>query len=103
MHLRLLAIVFLFSINITAQTIIDVRSTSEWDSGHLETAIHVEWQSISDITSYIDKNEEIYLYCRSGNRSGKAMKILLDNGFINVINAGSINEASQLLNIKISN
>ena len=61
MHLRLLAIVFLFSINITAQTIIDVRSTSEWDSGHLETAIHVEWQSISDITSYIDKNEEIFI------------------------------------------
>ena len=49
----------------------------------------------------ITKDQPIYLYCRSGNRSGKATKILEDAGYINVINAGSIQEASKLLGINI--
>ena len=75
----------------------------EWNSGHLESAINIEWQNITSIQSNIPKNEEIYLYCRSGNRSGKATKILLDAGYTNVINAGSIEEASSLLDINIIN
>ena len=61
----------------------------------------IEWQDILEISSDIPKDEEIYLYCRSGNRSGKATKILLDAGYINAKNAGSISEASKLLNTKI--
>ena len=76
---------------------------NEWNSGHLESAIHIEWQNITSIQSNIPKNEEIYLYCRSGKRSGKATKILLDAGYSNVINAGSIEEASALLDINIMN
>jgi phage shock protein E len=53
------------------------------------------------LSSDINKDEKIYLYCRSGNRSGKATKILEDAGYINVINAGSIQEASKLLGINI--
>ena len=49
------------------------------------------------------KDEEIYLYCRSGNRSGKANIILIDAGYQNTINAGSIKEASELLGINIIN
>ena len=51
--------------------------------------------------SDIQKDEEIYLYCRSGNRSGKATQILLEAGYINAKNAGSIFDASELLGIKI--
>ena len=68
-----------------------------------ESAINVEWQNITSIESLISKDEEIYLYCRSGNRSGKAAKISNEAGFINVTNAGSIQEASQLLDINIIN
>lgn len=89
--------------NCFALTVIDVRTSKEWKAGHLETAIHVQWEDILDISSNISKDEEIYLYCRSGNRSGKAAKILLENGFLNVTNAGSVNEASKLLDINISN
>ena len=60
---------------------------------------HIEWQVISekifDLTSNFDS--EIYLYCRSGNRSGKAKKILDDIGFTNVINAGGKEEASIMI------
>ena len=82
-------------------TVIDVRTEAEWNTGHLEGAFHIEWQDILELSSDIPKDEEIYLYCRSGNRSGKATKILLDAGYVNAKNAGSISEASKLLNTKI--
>ena len=82
-------------------TVIDVRTETEWDTGHLEGALHIEWQDILKIPSEIQKDEEIFLYCRSGNRSGKATKILIEAGYVNAKNAGSILNASELLNIKI--
>ena len=84
-----------------SMTVIDVRTEAEWKTGHLEGALHIEWQDILKIPSDIQKDEEIYLYCRSGNRSGKATKILLDAGYLKAKNAGSISEASKLLGIKI--
>ena len=84
-----------------SMTVIDVRTEAEWDTGHLEGALHIEWQDILNISSDVQKNEEIYLYCRSGNRSGKATKILIEAGYINAKNAGSIHNASELLSIKI--
>ena len=84
-----------------SMTVIDVRTEAEWNTGHLEGALHIEWQDVLKISSDVDKDEEIFLYCRSGNRSGKATKILLDAGYVNAKNAGSILNASELLNIKI--
>ena len=81
--------------------VVDVRTEAEWNTGHLEGALHIEWQDIVKISSSIRKDEEIFLYCRSGNRSGKATKILIDAGYINAKNAGSIADASETLGIKI--
>ena len=100
MHLRLLSLLF-FSLTSMSVTVVDVRTQDEWNRGHLEGALHIEWQDILQLSSDINKDEKIYLYCRSGNRSGKATKILEDAGFLNVINAGSIQEASKLLGINI--
>ena len=100
MHIRYIALL-LFSLTGMSLTVIDVRTEAEWNTGHLEGAFHIEWQDILELSSDIQKDEEIYLYCRSGNRSGKATKILLDAGYINAKNAGSISEASKLLNTKI--
>ena len=82
-------------------TVIDVRTEAELKTGHLEGALHIEWQDILKIPSDLQKDDEIYLYCRSGNRSGKATQILLKAGYINAKNAGSIFDASELLGIKI--
>ena len=92
---------FTFSLTSMSMTVIDVRTEAEWNIGHLEGALHIEWQEILKISSDIKKDEEIFLYCRSGNRSGKATKILLEAGYVNAKNAGSILNASELLNIKI--
>jgi phage shock protein E len=74
-----LLIVTMFSIlSLSAADVlvIDVRTQGEWDSGHLENAQHIEWQNILKLSETASKDQEIYLYCRSGNRSGKAAKIL---------------------------
>ena len=92
---------FTFSLTSMSMTVIDVRTEAEWNTGHLEGALHIEWQDVLKISSDVDKDEEIFLYCRSGNRSGKATKILLDAGYVNAKNAGSILDASELLDIKI--
>ena len=100
MLLRFLTL-FTFSLTSMSMTVIDVRTKAEWNTGHLEGALHIEWQDILKVPSDIQKDEEIFLYCRSGNRSGKATKILLEAGYVNAKNAGSILNASELLNIKI--
>ena len=102
MLLRFLLII-IFSLPGISLTIIDVRTEAEWKTGHLDGAIHIEWQDILQLSSKISKDEEIYLYCRSGNRSGKATKILTDAGYINALNAGSIEQASKFLNKEIIN
>jgi len=77
--------------------IIDVRTQSEWDSGHLKKAVHLPLDAFeSGIESLAkDKEETVYLYCRSGNRSGKALKIMQKLGYTNAVNAGGINEARE--------
>ena len=96
-------LILIFSLPGISLTIIDVRTEAEWKTGHLDGAIHIEWQDILQLSSKVSKDEEIYLYCRSGNRSGKATKILTDAGYMNALNAGSIEQASKLLNKEIIN
>ncbi|AQT62214.1 MerR family transcriptional regulator [Cellvibrio mixtus] len=69
---------------------IDVRTTEEFNAGHIEGAAHIPYEEIaariSEITT--DKNATIHLYCRSGNRSGIAQQTLQAMGFKNAINEG---------------
>ena len=83
--------------------IVDVRSLEEVKTGIIQDAIHIEWTKIDKEINNIDitKDRPIYLYCRSGNRSGKAAVILEKIGFTNVINAGGIDEAAKKLEKKI--
>lgn len=94
-----LGILFLPLIN--ANIVIDVRTPDEWSAGHLEGTKNIEWQDILNIKKSVSKDEQIYLYCRSGNRSGRATQILIDAGYSNVTNAGSLEQASNLLNLKV--
>ena len=83
--------------------VIDVRSLEEVKTGIIESAIHIEWTEIEKEISNkdISKDQSIYLYCRSGNRSGKATAILEKMGFTNAKNVGGIIEAAEKLDKKI--
>ena len=62
---------------------IDVRTDSEYDRGHIQNSIHIPLHEIQDRLNEIDslKNKNIIAYCRSGARSSKATKILIEAGF----------------------
>ena len=83
--------------------IVDVRSLEEVKTGIIQDAIHIEWTQIDEEINNIDitKDQPIFLYCRSGNRSGKAAVMLEKIVFKNVINAGGIDEAAKKLEKKI--
>ena len=97
--------IFLFSSLVSSNEIIviDVRSDAEVKTGIIQDAIHIEWTKIDKEITKIDisKDHAIYLYCRSGNRSGKALDILKNLGYVNVINAGGIKDAAKKLDKKI--
>tara|TARA_Y100000766_G_scaffold267569_1_gene262879 strand:+ start:914 stop:1165 length:252 start_codon:yes stop_codon:yes gene_type:complete len=81
--------------------LIDVRTPEEFELGHIEDSINIEWQNIELIEKTLQKDEKIYLYCRSGNRSQKATEILLALGYKDVKNLGGIKEASISIDKKI--
>ena len=82
---------------------IDVRTDEEWRAGYIEGAIHIPLSEIKkNIENYeISKDEEILLYCRSGNRSGRAKAILDELGYTNTTNIGGIESVSEEYNLKI--
>ena len=75
--------------------VIDVRTPDEFASGHLRKADHnfnVMSGELEQKLDSLDKNKTYYLYCRSGNRSGKAAQIMKQNGFEDVHNIGGFRD-----------
>lgn len=68
--------------------ILDVRTEREFNSGHIEGATLIPVQVLSSRLGELDKYKEepIFIYCRSGNRSTVAAKMLLDAGFTQIYN-----------------
>ena len=61
--------------------ILDVRTVSEFESGHLEGAINIPVEVLSSHLSGLNQNDELLVYCRTGNRSTTAVGILRENGY----------------------
>jgi phage shock protein E len=61
--------------------LIDVRTPAEYAEGHLAKAKLIPLQELEERLAEIDKGKPTLLYCRSGHRSGMALKILQDTGF----------------------
>lgn len=74
-------------------TIIDVRTKNEYDTGHVEGAIH---HDIMDIMSGtfpdVSKEEKIILYCESGNRAMMTKTLLMKEGFVDVTSMGGLGD-----------
>ena len=67
---------------------LDVRTPAEFAEGYIEGARLIDFQSgnFENEISSLDKNATYAVYCRSGNRSGQAVKVMHDAGFHNVYN-----------------
>ena len=68
--------------------IIDVRTPSEFSSGHIEEATNIDFYSndFMEKLKIVRKDVPIYLYCRSGGRSSSAMKKMRELGFSEIYN-----------------
>ena len=81
--------------------IIDVRTEVEWKAGHIKDAILIPYDQIkariAEVTT--NKSAHIALYCRSGRRSGIAIKSLQELGYLNVENLGSFDDARKNLGV----
>jgi rhodanese-related sulfurtransferase len=70
--------------------LIDVRTPEEYNAGHLANSKNIDFKSadFKAKISQLDKNKPMYLYCRTGNRSGKAVDTLKVLGFKEPYNIG---------------
>ncbi len=66
--------------------LIDVRTPEEFAEGHIPGAVNIDYhnEGFSSALDSLDKNKEYEIYCRSGNRSGKALDEMQKKGFKNV-------------------
>ena len=68
--------------------VVDVRTESEFQNGHILNAMHMPLgmfeSKIQDLDAY--KDRPIIASCQSGNRSGRAISLLKKRGFTNIYN-----------------
>jgi phage shock protein E len=64
--------------------ILDVRTVTEFNDGHIGGAINIPVEELSSRLSELNKNDELLVYCRTGNRSATAVSILEDAGFTKI-------------------
>lgn len=65
----------------TSLIILDVRTLQEYEEGHIDGAINIPVQELEKRLNELSKDEEILIYCRTGNRSSQAVRILESNGY----------------------
>jgi len=83
--------------------VIDVRTQAEWDAGHLQGALLIPYDRIETgiVTAAVDKKTRIYLYCRTGRRTGIAFDVLKKAGYEDLVNLGTLENAAKTLNREV--
>jgi len=82
-----------FSAKINAEKnlqLLDIRTIGEYKSGHLKNAKLINFYDPNFAKNIeaagLDKNIPVYIYCRSGNRSGHAVALFKRLGFKHIVN-----------------
>jgi len=79
--------------------LIDVRSASEFEAGHILQATNIPVDRIEMVAPAVvkQKNKVLLLHCSTGMRCNAAKKKLEDLGYTQVFNVGSYQRAEKLL------
>ena len=81
----------------TNDVLVDVRTPAEFKEGHVKDALHADFNA-GEFAAQVkgwDKTKTYYLYCASGNRSGKAARLMHQAGFKHVYNLGGYNSLKE--------
>jgi phage shock protein E len=83
--------------------IIDVRTPAEFATGHLENALNIDVQSpdFQAQVSTLDPEASYFIYCRSGSRSQQAISKMVNLGFTEMRDGGSVQEATDSSGIPV--
>jgi rhodanese-related sulfurtransferase len=84
--------------------VLDVRESADFDGGHIRNAKNIPMSSLKSQLDSLekDKDKPILMYCRSGNLSGKACRLLKKAGFSNVHNLAGGMQGWQDANLPIT-
>ncbi len=75
----------------TGATLLDVRSTTEFDRGCLPNAKNIPLAILSVLAhEHLEKHDPVLIYCQSGGRAVMAERILAGLGFTDITNIGGI-------------
>lgn len=69
------------------RTIIDVRTPGEYATGHIQGAVLVDYDApdFEGRIAEFDRDDDYVIYCRSGDRSAGARRVMADLGFTDVV------------------
>ena len=77
--------------------LLDVRTAEEFDSGHFAGAINLDVEDIiAGKLPDAAKDTQLYVYCRSGNRSAQAVSLLKQAGFTNITDLGGLTDVESI-------
>lgn len=66
--------------------VVDVRESSEYRSGHIPRSKHISLGQLLQRLREVPKDKTVVVVCRSGNRSSRAVELLMQAGYRNVYN-----------------
>lgn len=74
--------------------LVDVRTREEYEEGHIPGAVCIPNEILAEEAEarLPDKEQMIYVYCRSGRRSKQAAEVLCKLGYTNITEIGGIND-----------
>ena len=70
----------------------DVRTAEEYTAGHIPGSVNIPYDVIGSQIPVSDKDAAIVVYCRSGNRSGRARATLESLGYTNIVDFGAVSK-----------
>lgn len=72
---------------------LDVRTPAEWNAAHVPGSTLLPLEDLEDRAGELPRDLELVVYCRSGDRSAQAARILMDAGFSDVYSMdGGLND-----------
>lgn len=75
--------------------LVDVREPAEFSAGSVKGAVNIPLSTIADSFNDFKGKENIIVFCRSGNRSAQAKRILDQQGIKHVVNGGTWQQVAQ--------
>ena len=72
--------------------ILDVREDYEWVAGHAEGAVHIPLDQLPARLDDLDPDQDLYVICRTGGRSFRAVQWLTGQGYAAINVSGGMDQ-----------